>query len=70
MSPELAHSIRRLELKATGPAITPRQRALLDALKDLGATKVAQSLEDMLRYEEQAREEALETVTFLREAVP
>jgi hypothetical protein len=70
MSPELAHSIRRLEFKATGPVITPRQRALLDALKDLGATKVAHSLEEMLRYEERAREEALETVTFLREAVP
>ena len=69
MSPELARDIRRLELKATGPTINPRQRALLDALKDLGATKVAQSLEDMLQRGEQAREEAIETAAFLRQAV-
>jgi hypothetical protein len=69
MSPELAKAVHRLELKATGPAITSRQRGLLEALRDLGAVKVAQALEDILKNEGQAREDAMETVAFLRRAV-
>lgn len=69
MSPELAQAVKRLEYKAKTPPITPRQRGILDALKDLGATKAAQALEDMLRNEERVREEALEDMAFVRSAV-
>lgn len=69
MSPELMRAVDRLESKALMPSITPRQRGILDALKDLGAIKAAQALEEMLLTEERARTDALETAAFLRAAV-
>ena len=69
MSPELARAVQRLETKASTPPITPRQRGILDALKDLGASKAAQALETMLLREERVREEALEDAAFLRRVV-
>jgi len=69
MSPELAQAMRRLESKANSPPITPRQRGILDALKDLGASKAAETLEDMLLHEEHVRVEAMEDMAFIRSVV-
>jgi hypothetical protein len=69
MSPELAQAVHRLESKALGLTITPRQSGILASLRDLGAVKVAQALEDALQSEKRAREDALETAAFLRRTV-
>jgi hypothetical protein len=69
MSPGLADAVARLEAKAASPSISPRQRGILDALKDLGAVRAAESLESMLLTEERVRRDALEDVAFLRAVV-
>jgi hypothetical protein len=69
MSPELAQAVHRLESKANGLTITTRQSDILASLRDLGAVKVAQALENALRGEKRVREDALETAAFLRRTV-
>lgn len=69
MSPELARAVQRLEMRALAPSITTSQRGLLTSLRELGATKIAQTLEDVLQSEKRVREDALETAAFLRRTV-
>jgi hypothetical protein len=70
MSPALSKAIQDLETKARVCRVTPKQRAIVTALRDVGADSAADTIEDILNRQENAVEDGLETVRYLKRAKP
>ena len=66
MSPSLSKAVRDLEKRAVSSRVTKKQRAVVAALREIGALGAARTIEDILDQQDRAVEDGLETVKFMK----
>jgi hypothetical protein len=66
MSPSLSKAVQSLETRVRTSRVTRKQRAIVAALREVGATKAADTIEMILDQQAQAVTDGRETVQFMR----
>ena len=66
MSHSLSKAVRDREKRAVSSRVTKKQRAIVDALREVGALKAASTIEGILDQQDKAVEDGLETVKFMK----
>jgi hypothetical protein len=70
MSHSLSKAVRGLETRVQTSRVTRKQRAIVAALREVGATKAADTIEMILDQQAQAVTDGMETVRFMKRVKP